>query len=154
MKQKTYTKEELFKAIKTSTSIRQVLLTLGLKASGGSSYKNILDFIEKNHIDISHFTGQSWSKNKKLSQKVKTDDYLSNKKSITSHRLRVRLISEQKLLPKCSSCNLTEWLGNPMPLELDHIDGNHQNNELSNLRLLCPNCHAFTPTYKTKNWKK
>lgn len=57
-------------------------------------------------------------------------------------------------MSKCSSCNLTEWLGNPMPLELDHIDGNHKNNELSNLRLLCPNCHAFTPTYKTKNWKK
>lgn len=42
-------------------------------------------------------------------------------------------------------------MGQPIPLELDHIDGNHQNNALQNLRLLCPNCHALTPTFRDKN---
>jgi hypothetical protein len=37
------------------------------------------------------------------------------------------------------------------PLELDHIDGDRWNSELSNLRLICPNCHAFTPTYRGRN---
>jgi len=51
----------------------------------------------------------------------------------------------------CSVCNLSEWMGKVIPIELDHIDGNHENNSLDNLRLLCPNCHAQTETYKGKN---
>lgn len=42
-------------------------------------------------------------------------------------------------------------MGQPIPIELDHIDGNPENNELDNLRLICPNCHAQTPTYKGAN---
>lgn len=52
---------------------------------------------------------------------------------------------------KCMCCNNTEWLGEPIPLELDHIDGNAGDNRPSNIRLLCPNCHAQTPTHKAKN---
>ena len=52
---------------------------------------------------------------------------------------------------QCSICKLTEWIGNPIPLELDHIDGNHTNNKRSNVRLICPNCHAQTDNYKGKN---
>jgi 5-methylcytosine-specific restriction endonuclease McrA len=43
------------------------------------------------------------------------------------------------------------WCGKPVPLELDHIDGDPENNVRENLRLICPNCHAQTPTYKGKN---
>lgn len=52
---------------------------------------------------------------------------------------------------QCESCKLTEWLGQIIPIEMDHIDGQSENNSLSNLRLICPNCHALTPTYKNKN---
>jgi len=51
----------------------------------------------------------------------------------------------------CHICKNTEWLGDPITLELDHIDGNAENNAADNLRLLCPNCHSQTPTYKNKN---
>lgn len=52
---------------------------------------------------------------------------------------------------QCSECKLTEWREQPIPLELDHIDGNCENNSRDNLRLICPNCHAQTPTYRGKN---
>jgi hypothetical protein len=52
---------------------------------------------------------------------------------------------------KCSCCNLKEWNGKPIPLELDHINGDGTDNTLKNTRLLCPNCHAQTDTYKSKN---
>jgi hypothetical protein len=51
----------------------------------------------------------------------------------------------------CSVCNLNEWCGSPMPLVMDHIDGNSENNHLSNLRLVCGNCDMLLPTYKSKN---
>jgi hypothetical protein len=50
-----------------------------------------------------------------------------------------------------TECKLTEWLGKPVPIQLDHIDGNPDNNDESNLRLLCNNCHGSTDTYGGKN---
>lgn len=52
---------------------------------------------------------------------------------------------------KCQVCENTEWMGKPIPIEIDHIDGNPENNERANLRLICPNCHAQTDTYKGRN---
>ena len=46
---------------------------------------------------------------------------------------------------------LTDWLEQPIPLELDHLDGDRENNLPDNLRLICPSCHAMTPTYRGKN---
>lgn len=52
---------------------------------------------------------------------------------------------------KCWKCNITEWNGTTLVMELEHIDGNSSNNQIENLSLLCPNCHSQTPTYKAKN---
>src|SRR5947209_4945837 len=55
---------------------------------------------------------------------------------------------------KCmGACNLTDWCGNPIPLDLDHIDGNSDNCLPNNIRLLCPNCHTTTETYCGRNKK-
>ena len=51
----------------------------------------------------------------------------------------------------CEGCSLSEWLSKPITLELEHIDGDHQNNIKENLKLLCPNCHSFTDTWKGRN---
>jgi protein-arginine kinase activator protein McsA len=52
----------------------------------------------------------------------------------------------------CFICDRSYWNDEEIPIELDHIDGDHTNNELENLRLVCPNCHAQTDTYKGANF--
>ena len=64
-------------------------------------------------------------------------------------RLRERLLYDYDFT--CQSCGLKEWLGKPISLEVEHKDGNHHNNEYSNLTVLCPNCHAQTKTYRGRN---
>ena len=52
---------------------------------------------------------------------------------------------------KCWTCGITEWNNKSIVMELEHIDGNSENNHLENLSLICPNCHSQTPTYKGAN---
>lgn len=62
---------------------------------------------------------------------------------------KFRLLQERG--HKCEICETFEWRGQLVPIELDHIDGNPDKGTKENLRLLCPNCHAQTPTYKNRN---
>ena len=150
MKLRKYTLEELKDALASSISYRQILDKLGVAPSGGN-YATLRKAIAHFNLDTSHLKGQGWNKGQNFGPKRPIEDYLSNKYSCSSHRLRKRLIQENFFEAKCYSCEQTEWLGNPIPLELEHIDGNHQNNTLENLTILCPNCHAFTSTYRGKN---
>jgi len=81
-------------------------------------------------------------------------EYLTNKKSITSHRLRILLIQHGIFEDKCQGCGITNWCNRPITLHLHHIDGNNKNNLLSNLNVLCPNCHSKTNNYVGKNKKR
>lgn len=150
-----YSKEDFIKAVASSTSIRQVLISLNIEPYGGN-YHTAKKYIEKLSLDTSHFLGQGWNKGKSpnIYQDRTTEDYLNNKYPIQSNKLRLRLLKDGYFEHKCYLCDNTQWNGKPIPLELEHIDGNNQNNELSNLTILCPNCHAQTPTYRGKNISK
>ena len=69
-------------------------------------------------------------------------------------KLKNRLIAEGYKENKCEICGISEWNGKPLNMELHHKDGNKNNHLLSNLMLLCPNCHAQTDNYRAKNINK
>jgi hypothetical protein len=145
----SFTEAQLREAVWNASSIRQALIYLGVVPEGGN-YRVIRNAVEAFDIDTSHFKGQAWNKGRHMGTKTPIEDYLSNKRSITSFRLKARLISAGLKKSTCECCGLSIWMGHPIPLELDHIDSNHTNNSLDNLRVLCPNCHALTANYRGK----
>lgn len=91
---------------------------------------------------------------KPKSSKMTLAEYLQNSKDIQSNKVRMKLLEEGIKEYKCECCGRRTWLGNPIPLELHHKDGNHNNNTISNYQLLCPNCHAFTDSYRGRNSRR
>lgn len=94
-----------------------------------------------------------WKKNLSLAhdkrRKEKYEKILSknfNELNLSDKRLFVLKEQGEKCL-----CGLNEWKGQSLTLELDHIDGNPNNNLRENLRFLCPNCHSQTPTWRKKS---
>lgn len=147
----SYSIEEFEKAVKESFSIAQALTKLGLSPRGGN-YRVFKKFEKLYEIDTSHFTGQGHLKGKTHKfNTIPLSEILVKDYEYSSNKLRKRLIAEGLKEHRCECCKLSEWLGEPIPLELDHIDGDHCNNMLENLKILCPNCHAKTPTYRGKN---
>lgn len=69
----------------------------------------------------------------------------------TTHSDTARKILIEDYGHQCSRCGLSQWEGEKIPLEIDHIDGNASNNTINNFRLLCCNCHALTPTHRGFN---
>jgi len=135
---KNYTDKEISEAVKNSKSLAETLRYLNLRPAGGN-YVTIKLKITELKLDTSHFLGQSWSKN--------TFTVPLSKKRSTRY-IKRQLISERG--HSCESCNLSKWKNNLIPLELEHINGNCLDHKSSNLKLLCPNCHALTSTYRRK----
>ena len=138
--------EELETIVKNSTSFRQVAIALGYSADGGSTIARIKTMLEERGYDTTHFLGKGANKNKfdysrfVKGSAVKISSTLPALTNLRGH--------------KCEKCGLSEWLGNPIPLEIHHKDGDHLNNELDNLELNCPNCHALTENWRGKNIDK
>lgn len=91
---------------------------------------------------------------KESSQYMTLIDYLANSKDIQTNKIRLKLLKEGYKEYKCEKCGLSEWLGQPIALEVHHRDGDRTNNTIENFQLLCPNCHAQTDSYRGKNSAK
>jgi hypothetical protein len=81
--------------------------------------------------------------------RTKTIERIENQESVTPNSLRMYLI--QKLGERCTNPNCGWDWSKPCTVEVEHIDGDSENNDPTNLTLLCPNCHSMTPTYKGRN---
>ena len=81
-----------------------------------------------------------------------TESILSgNHPEFQTFKLKNRLYEDNIKDKKCESCGLVEWIGLPIPLELDHVNGDRTDHRLHNLKIVCPNCHAQTTTYRALN---
>jgi 5-methylcytosine-specific restriction endonuclease McrA len=82
-------------------------------------------------------------------------EFLKDNKFISStHRLKLLLLRDGLKHYQCERCKRSKWLGQPIPLELHHRDGNRLNNKFENLQLLCANCHALTPNNSGRGIKQ
>jgi 5-methylcytosine-specific restriction endonuclease McrA len=153
-RRRSWTDSDLITSVVDATSMAQVLRRLGLRTAGGN-YEQIRTRMKALRLDTSHWTGQAHLRGKSNPHvpRRSLESILRRDVFYQSNKLRKRLIRERLLEPICSYCGGAEWLGRPIPLELDHVDGDKTNNQLENLRLICPNCHALTPTYRGKNAK-
>lgn len=136
--------EEFAQLVKESKSFYELAERIGYSKTGGGTQEALKKAVKERNLDISHFTGQGWNKN--------NYDYSTFTKNSTRKNGKPTLDAVINLRGrKCEQCGTTEWLGNPINLEIHHIDGNHNNNELENIQLLCPNCHSYTENYRGKN---
>lgn len=154
-KKRSWTDEQLIDAVKSSFSYRSVIIKLNLVPAGGN-YSQVSDRINYLKISTSHFTGKKWNLGKSYHAKTrpKLEELLINGSKIQSYKLKKRLYEDKIKLPKCELCGWAKKsIDGRIPLELDHINGNHEDNRLVNLRILCPNCHSLQPTHRGKNKK-
>lgn len=136
--------------IKSSSSLIEVCRKANIVPTTGN-YDTLKKIIKNNQIDISHF--KRLGNNNALKNKKETSEYLMRGIKVSSYKLKNRLLKEGYKEYKCEKCGRTEWEGEPIPLELHHINGDNTDNRLENLEILCPNCHSFTDTYGGKNQK-
>ena len=142
----TYTKEELIVAIEESDSISDVQRYFG-EIKSGSAHQHLKRRIKTLGLDTSHFTGSKRSRKHTCKARITpeiilTADRLGGRREAT-HRLR-RAMLEAGVIYCCGTCgNRGEWLGASLRLEIDHINENRLDNNIDNLRFLCPNCHSL-----------
>lgn len=137
-KYREYTDQQIIENAKTVYSLSELIKSVGLVAAGGN-FIHMKKTLQRLNVETDHWTGRAWNKNKKLK------DY--SEYSRIAH-LKKHLINDRG--HKCEKCNLTNWLGEYIVLEVDHIDGDRTNNNEINLKLLCPNCHSQTPTWRNR----
>lgn len=148
-------KNKFEKAVNNSNSIKEFLLNLGLRAAGGN-YKQAAYYSKIHGIELPKCRPDNQTLQARLKKTITLEDILvENSTYSNSNMIKNRCFKAGLLKEKCYNCNLgPEWNGIKLTLQLEHINGIHNDNRIENLSILCPNCHTQTPTFCRKNNKK
>jgi hypothetical protein len=131
----------------TCTTRRELLQRVGLEPTS-PTYRALAARLDEMGLPQSILAGRAAGGTRR---RPLDDILVENSTWSNTSALRERLIEDGLKERRCEGCGLTTWRGGPIPLQLDHIDGDRTNNRLSNLRILCPNCHALTGTWCARN---
>jgi 5-methylcytosine-specific restriction endonuclease McrA len=129
---------------------------IGIKNSGGNNYKEVRKLTNELGIELKFSYKKNYYTNRTLSvKKIDMSEILvENSTYKNGNSLKRRLISEGYKENRCECCGIDSWNGKEISLQLHHINGNHSDNRIENLQILCPNCHSQTETYAGKNSNK
>ena len=131
-------------------SIKDALISLNLRAAGGN-YKKFKEACVRFGITVPQYDVSGKTAAAIMSRTLPLDEIFCENSTYTNrHHMKTKLI-RLGWEYQCSECGLgDEWNGKPIVLQLDHINGIHNDNRYENLRFLCPNCHSQTPTFGRK----
>ncbi len=154
---KKHSKDDIEHIVKSSFSKIDVIRKIG-GTNGGGWYRYVSKLIGRYNIDTSHFCGSTafLLKPHRVKRTDLSDMLIENNFKHTGSDIRKRLVADGIIENKCVKCGCDgNWMGEKITLQLDHINGVHTDCRLDNLRILCPNCHAATPTHSmAKGYKK
>ena len=139
---KEITKEQIEEAIKNSSSMIGAARYLGVSRDRFNRYAKLYGLFEPNQ------SGKGTIKKRTYSD----EEVFSNRDYKIAQFILIKRLKQIREW-KCDCCGLTEWMGKPLSLEIHHIDGNVYNNDISNLQVLCPNCHSLTENWRSRNAK-
>ncbi|MGW0608227.1 HNH endonuclease signature motif containing protein [Streptomyces sp. NPDC002640] len=146
-----WSRDVLQEAVSASRTMAEVLLRLGLDRVGGN-HTYISRRLRLYGIDTSHLDRSSHRPARVPGQRhpdwplVLQEPQVARR--IDSGKLR-KAMKAAGTPEHCAACgNPGAWEGEPLKLEVDHVNGDWRDNRLRNLRFLCPNCHATTDTYR------
>lgn len=141
--------DQFAQLVARSESLSDVLRYFDLENKGGN-HRTLKARLEAEEIDYSHIDlrrGAILVKRRGLEQRP-LETVLVEHSRYSRRNLKLRLLASGMLSNECAICGQgPQWLGRPMTLVLDHINGVADDNRLANLRMLCPNCHSQTDTY-------
>jgi 5-methylcytosine-specific restriction endonuclease McrA len=147
-----YPEDDVRRAVQVSRSMAQVFVRLGEPWSSRKQAQ-LKRRLQDLGIQTSHFLGGAWRRGSRtpVVPARPLDEVLVVGRRVASNNLKHRLFQEGLKPRVCENCGLRQWRGRPISLELDHVNGRKDDNRLENLRILCPNCHAQTDTYRGRN---
>jgi Zn finger protein HypA/HybF involved in hydrogenase expression len=145
--------DQFLTLVASCTSYTEVLQKLGLSPRGGTSSKLLKKRLIELKCSTSHFKPQHANAQAKA-QPLSTI-LVENSAYTNINRMKIRIIRDGLMQYECTECGLgPEWNGKPITLQLDHINGIHDDHRLTNLRFLCPNCHSQTDSFAGRNKPK
>lgn len=149
---KNISQETIDSVCSQSISRQETLKKLGLNPHTGANINWINNKLKNTNKD--HWLGEGHLKDKThnwASAKPLSEILIENSSYLWNAALKKRLLKTDLLKYKCYKCGISDWLGIKLSLQLEHRNGDHTDNRIENLCLLCPNCHSQTNTFAGKN---